>query len=86
MPLGQSEEEVAEWFLTHDTTDYVDVSTGWQPNLQRAGQSVTGEIRADDLKEIQSLAESSKKSLAELIGILVHRGLNELRANPSVRL
>ena len=86
MPVGQSEEEVAQWFLTHDTSEDIDVSKIEMPNLHKVGRSVRGDILEADLEELQILAESSKKTPAELIGIFVHRGLNELRANPSIHL
>jgi hypothetical protein len=86
MPPGQSEEEVAQWLLTHDTTDYVDVSKMEMPNLHRAGHVIPVTVRDDEFSQLSELAAKRKKSLAETIGILLHHSLSELRANPSARL
>jgi hypothetical protein len=85
-PVGQSEEEVAQWLLTHDTTDYVDVSKMEMPNLHRAGHVIPVAIRDDEFSQLSELAAKRKKSLAETIGLLVHQSLSELRANPSAHL
>ncbi len=86
VPVGQSEEEVAQWLLTHDTTDYVDVSKMEMPNLHRAGHIVPVAIRDDEFSQLSELAATRKKSLAETIGLIVHLSLRELRANPSAHL
>ena len=86
MPPGQSEEEVAQWLLTHDTTDYVDVSKMEMPNLHRAGHVIPVSIRDDEFSQLAELAAQKKKSLAETIGLLLHRSLRDLRANPSAHL
>ena len=74
MPPGQSEEEVAQWMLTHDTTDYVDVSKMEMPNLHPAGHVVPVSIRDDEFSQLAELAAQKKKSLAETIGLLLHSG------------
>ncbi len=86
MPQGQSEEEVAQWMLTHDTSDHVDASKVEMPNLHRAGHVIPVAIRDDEFSQLSELAAKRRKSLAETIGLLIHQGLSDLRANPSARL
>ncbi len=85
VPVGQSEEEVAQWFLTHDISDDIEVSKIEMPNLHRAG-SVRVSFPEVELSQINELAATSKKSVADAIVILALRGLKELRANPSLHL
>ena len=72
--------------LTHDTTDYVDVSKMEMPNLHRVEHVIPVTVRDDEFSQLSELAAKRKKSLAETIGLLVHKSLTELRANPSAHL
>jgi hypothetical protein len=83
---GQSEEEVAKFWLTHDSTDYVDESTMEMPNLHRADHLVRVAIPDDEYGQLSQLATARKKSLAETIGLLVKHSLKELGANPAMPL
>ncbi len=85
-PNLETEEEAARFWLTHDTTDYVDWDKAEQPNLQRAEHVVTIPIPDDEYGQLNELAAARKKSLSDTIGLLIHRSLKELRTNPSARL
>ncbi len=85
-PNLETEEEAARFWLTHDTTDYVDWSKAERPNRKREAHVVPVSIPNDEFGQLTELAASRKKSLAETIGQLIRHSLKELRANPSARL
>ncbi len=85
-PILETEEEFAQWMLTTDLSDYIDWDKGYQPNIATAEESVNITLPAADLSQITSLASSSKKSLAEMLSVMVLHTLKELRANPSLHL
>jgi hypothetical protein len=85
-PKLKTEEEVAKFWLTHDSTDYVDWSKAEQPNLHRAGHVIPVAIPDDEYSQLSDLAAAKKKSLAETIGLLLKRSLKEMGANPAAPL
>ncbi len=89
IPKFKSDEEAGQFWLEHDSTDYIDWSKAKRvhmPNLKASGHVVPVAIPDDEYARLNDLATARKKSLAETIRHLLARGIDELRANPSARL
>jgi predicted DNA-binding ribbon-helix-helix protein len=80
-PKLETEEEVAKFWLTHDTTDYVDWSKAEQPNLHRAGHVIPLTLPDDEYERLDRLAREEKKTIGELVRQIVHSGLNNIAAH-----
>ena len=75
--MGQSEEEVARFWLTHDSTKYVDMSKMEMPNRGRS-PIIPLAVPDDEYERLQQLAREQKKTVGELVRQIVHNGLNAL--------
>jgi hypothetical protein len=76
---GQSEEEVAQFWLTHDSTEYVDVSKMEMPNRGRS-HIIPVTVPDDEYERLDLLAREEKKTIGELVRQIFQNGLNNLAA------
>ena len=77
---GQSEEEVARFWLTHDSTKYVDMNKMEMPNRGRS-RIIPLAVPDDEYERLDRLAREEKKTIGELVRQIVHSGLNNLAAH-----
>jgi predicted DNA-binding ribbon-helix-helix protein len=80
-PKLETEEEVAKFWLTHDSTDYVDWSKAERPNLHRAGHVIPLAVPDDEYDRLDRMARDEKKTVRELVRQIFQSGLNSLAAH-----
>ena len=89
IPKFKTDEEFGRFWLTHDTTDYIDWSKAKRvtfPNLKHSEHIVPLQLPEAEYAQLNELAAARKKSLHETIRQLLAHSLKELRANPSAHL
>ncbi len=80
-PKLETEEEVAKFWLTHDTTNYVDWSKAERPNLHRAGHVIPSTVPDEEYERLDKMAREEKKTVRELARQIFRNGLNNLAAH-----
>ena len=85
-PKFNNLKEEREFWDTHDLADYFDMSSSEEvafPNLDGSGWFVRYAIPDDIHGQLSELAAARKKTLAEMIGLILQSGLKKMRVSPS---
>ncbi len=84
---GQSEEEVARFWLAYDSTDFTDWDNPVEVMTRAIEEHVVPLPISDaEFTQLTAIASEEQKSMVETIGLLLQRSLKEFRANPSLHL